>query len=575
MNQPNGKSSSDAKRRLDFDEVTLDKNPGTYERNLIAALIHSQKLFLATNGRLCPWDSIRSTRRPDFSVNHYNVLYEAISSFWSPMGTTEVRKEPIPQSQLKAILIDWNNSGRVATATIQKILDEIDEDLYKMDLTEGIIEHGIMGKAFNHWLSTRLAKRLAAEISDKSKKTGLRLEDCQAVIDHYRSVQLETESGIGAASLPQDRNMYELSASVGDVEKDPDELLKSRYLGRGGGLLLVGPTGIGKSTIAMQCSVQWALGKAAFEIEPKDNLKSLIIQAENDDVDMVEMFNGVCEALEIKDTERENTGKNIIVAREDATAGSDFFLKVVRPMVEKHKPQLLWIDPALAFLGGESNSQKDVGNFLRTLLNPLIREFKCGAIVLHHTNKPPSGKDVSSWSNSDFAYAGGGSAEWANWARAVLVVKPIRGSPIFELMAAKRGGRIGWKAPDGQTKAYSRYIAHSKVKGQLYWRDADPGEIPGAGDPKETDERIVLDLVPTAEGETIEKKQLLKDCDDNSLKDKKARAAIKRLIAAKKLQEVLIRGKSGRPGACIARVPQQPPPSAAGTPPEEPAGKKE
>ena len=38
------------------------------------------------------------------------------------------------------------------------------------------------------------------------------------------------------------------------VLNDPNELLKYRYLCRGGGMLLVGPAGVGKSTLQMQAS---------------------------------------------------------------------------------------------------------------------------------------------------------------------------------------------------------------------------------------------------------------------------------------------------------------------------------
>src|SRR3954471_16663965 len=51
-------------------------------------------------------------------------------------------------------------------------------------------------------------------------------------------------------------------------EGDPDELLKKRYLCRGGGLLIAGPTGIGKSSFTMQLMVEWALGYDSFGIMP-------------------------------------------------------------------------------------------------------------------------------------------------------------------------------------------------------------------------------------------------------------------------------------------------------------------
>ena len=112
----------------------------------------------------------------------------------------------------------------------------------------------------------------------------------------------------------------------------------------------------------------------------------------------------------------------------------------------KHQPDLLWIDPALAYLGGEVGSQREVGGFLRNMLNPLVHEFNCAVVVVHHTNKPPVGREKPDWNAGDFAYLGGGSAEWANWARAVLALRSLGSHSVFELRAGKRGARLGWMA---------------------------------------------------------------------------------------------------------------------------------
>src|SRR5205807_1283581 len=78
---------------------------------------------------------------------------------------------------------------------------------------------------------------------------------------------------------------------------DPNELLRHRFLCRVGGLLLCGPTGIGKSSLALQMMMRWAAGRECFGIEPVRPLKSLLIQAENDDGDLSEMRDGVSAGL--------------------------------------------------------------------------------------------------------------------------------------------------------------------------------------------------------------------------------------------------------------------------------------
>jgi len=269
-----------------------------------------------------------------------------------------------------------------------------------------------------------------------------------------------------------------LSALVRHAGGDPSELLRHRYLCRGAGLLLVGPTGIGKSSLAMQAMILWAIGRPLFGIEPAKPLKSLLIQAENDEGDLAEMRDGIMAGMNLTTEEKQQAMGRIIVAREDSRTSAMFFMGAVRPLLEIHFPDLLWIDPALAYLGGEVGSQKDVGGFLRNNFNPLLHEFNCGGLVVHHTNKPPAGREKPDWAAGDLAYLGGGSAEWANWARAVLAVRSLGSHSVFELCASKRGGRLGWKAADGESKSYSKFIAHAKEPGVICWREAEDEDMP-------------------------------------------------------------------------------------------------
>lgn len=292
---------------------------------------------------------------------------------------------------------------------------------------------------------------------------------------------------------PKARLLSELVRSKDD--EDPDELLRYRFLCRGGGLLLCGPTGIGKSSYAMQCAILWALGRECFDVKAARSLKSLLIQAENDDGDLAEMRDGVIAGLRLTEDDTRLACDNIIVVRKDSRMGLDFFLVVVRPLLAEHRPDLLWIDPVLAYLGAEAGAQKDVTPFLRNYLNPLLREFNCGVAIVHHTNKPPTGREKSNWSGNDFAYLGSGSIEWANWARAILVLRGLGSHEVFELRAAKRGSRLGWQETDGST-CYAKILAHAKERGVICWREVEPEEIETGGRPKSFDADEIMALLP-------------------------------------------------------------------------------
>ena len=271
-----------------------------------------------------------------------------------------------------------------------------------------------------------------------------------------------------------------LGSLASPVTGDGSELLRNRFLSRRGGALLVGPTGIGKSSFSLQAAVTWALGKPCFGIEPARPLRSVIIQAENDTGDMAEMRDGVFAGLELTPVEQVTAGDMIHCYQENERSGAEFFARTVEPLLRLHRPDLLWIDPALAYIGGESNSQKDVGTFLRTWLNPLLHRYECAGIIAHHSNKPPSGKEKTEWSGSDLAYLGSGSSEWANWARAVIAIRGLGTNGVFELCLGKRGGRVGWRNEAGEP-VYSTLIGHAKEPGRIYWRNADESERPGAG----------------------------------------------------------------------------------------------
>jgi hypothetical protein len=305
----------------------------------------------------------------------------------------------------------------------------------------------------------------------------------------------------------------------------------------------------------MQLMLSWALGRSAFGIQPARPIKSLLIQAENDDGDLAEMRDGVRTGLKLCEADAEAAFGNIVVARVDTQSGEEFFKETVGPLLREHRPDLLWIDPALAYLGGETNSQKDVGRFLRNWLNPLLHEFGCGCVVVHHTNKPPSGQEKSKWQAGDFAYLGSGSAEWANWARAVLVMRSVGSHSVFELRAGKRGPRLNWREKDSETRRYAQFIAHATEPGAICWREADPGEVPS--DTESSRERSNADLLPHVPlDKPISKNVLRSKANRAGIALNKINALIAELVEDGQLHEWSVRRKGTNPQRLLARFAQ-------------------
>ena len=103
---------------------------------------------------------------------------------------------------------------------------------------------------------------------------------------------------------------------------DDSELLQTRYLCRGGGMLICGATGIGKSSLAIQLAMLWAIGKGAFGLVPPRPLKVLIIQAENDDGDIAEFRDGVCAGYNFSASEMMQASNNVVIRYETRSRGA-------------------------------------------------------------------------------------------------------------------------------------------------------------------------------------------------------------------------------------------------------------
>ncbi|MBC2593846.1 AAA family ATPase [Ruficoccus amylovorans] len=256
-------------------------------------------------------------------------------------------------------------------------------------------------------------------------------------------------------------------------DDDPSELIRRRWLCRGGIALLAGPTGIGKSSLTMQLAVSWTLGRSCFGLKPRGPLRVMIIQGENDDGDVAEMRDGVYAGMKLASVDIAEANTKLYMVNECERTGL-LFLKLLDDELTTHPRDLVFIDPVFSYLGGDASDQALVSGFLRNGLLPILRKHQCGCILVHHTNKPPSGREKPNWKGGDFAYLGSGSAEWANAARAVLAMRSIGSHEKFQLMAGKRGGRLGWTDALGN-RIYWKLIGHS-LRG-ICWHELDPGEL--------------------------------------------------------------------------------------------------
>ncbi len=315
-------------------------------------------------------------------------------------------------------------------------------------------------------------------------------------------------------------------------------LLGNRYLCRGGGLLVAAPTGIGKSSWSTQAAICWSLGLSHLGIVPSGKLRSLVIQSENDHGDISELRDGIYDGLKLSPEQREEVSAAITVICESTKTGSKL-VDMVGALVQEHRPHLVFLDPLFAYLGDSVIEQKAVSAFLRNGLNPILQQHGCALVLIHHTNKPQAKKDKSDFKAGDFAYLGSGTAELANWARAVIAIRSIGEHDVFEMIFGKRGRRAGlidaWGKP-----IYSIHIRHAKTG--IFW---EQGEAP-VGVRKMTKDDV-LNLIP-ATGD-ISQTKLFSAAAELEIGQNKARSWLKELEE----DEQIFIWRTARPGTNAAK----------------------
>ena len=291
--------------------------------------------------------------------------------------------------------------------------------------------------------------------------------------------------------LPPRKALWE----YGDVVPDlGNTLLADRFLCREGGMLFVGPSGIGKSSASIQQDSLWCIGEAAFGICPARPLKIVGIQAEDDEGDLYEFIAGARLNLKLTADQDRLCRANCAYYCHKALTGHEFLQGYLRPVLARDRPDLVRLNPLQAYLGGDVKDTALVSGFLRNGLNPLLEEFQCAAIIVCHTPKT-NFRTTEKWRFSDWQYAVAGAGDLTNWARTILVIEPTPIMGVHKFIAAKRGARIGWENEYGDRET-SRYFAHAE-RG-IFWQPATEQQIAEAlaGKPEVTTEDVLRLLPP-------------------------------------------------------------------------------
>ena len=235
---------------------------------------------------------------------------------------------------------------------------------------------------------------------DKACKNASRLSRIAAVTRDGKRQRLIAVN-IGMPSYQQWQDNWELldirSNTIDDflnanAEDMSDCLLGYRFLCTEGPWLIIAASGIGKSVLAMQMAILFAPGRDLWKLKPHKARKVVLIQAENNFLDLVEPAQSITRILGLSETEKADLRKNFRVISDDTHSGEGF-VRLLSSICDRYKPEIVIVDPLMAYIGGEISKQEVCTKFFRNGINPVIHRHNIGLIVLHHTGKPRS-KDL-------------------------------------------------------------------------------------------------------------------------------------------------------------------------------------
>lgn len=337
---------------------------------------------------------------------------------------------------------------------------------------EGLIDlapppHAIIGCA-EEVLDHILRRDALKQISDADINISATVQD---ISDRLRAVQ--------ASKAPVESITLAQIEKPKPEEENPAALFRNGYLRKGGAMMLVATSGVGKSVFSIQACLHWAAGLEAFGIEPVRPLRIAIFQTEDDPEELYDfrenIITGMVAAGVSHKEKATEAAENVIIVDCVGAVGDEFTARLDHFLTQNADIDLVVVNPLQGVFGGDLSKNSELSAFLRAGIDPVIKPARAGMLVIHHTNKPPSSKDRNGWGSDAFAaYVGAGGAELTNWVRAALSLMPCDHAPgVFRLTAAKRGQKLAWR-DDADLPVLHRFIAHSD--GHIYWRDADYSE---------------------------------------------------------------------------------------------------
>jgi hypothetical protein len=181
----------------------------------------------------------------------------------------------------------------------------------------------------------------------------------------------------------------------------PPILVEPALVVRGGLNATIGRAGKGKTVLNLNRMLRWSAGLPLFDnwlnadgvpyLQPSGELRILIVENEGA-AGMFHQQVGIMVSQEefLTNEQREVVKDNVLVWGEGGYSGLKLDdpakLDGLRAGVEKHKPDIVYIEPFRSLWNGEENSATEMAVVTDALVG-IATDYECGCIIAHHESK--------------------------------------------------------------------------------------------------------------------------------------------------------------------------------------------
>jgi hypothetical protein len=337
-----------------------------------------------------------------------------------------------------------------------------------------------------------------------------------------------------------------------DLEVDVTKfLMGSGFLEPENFVVLVGASYAGKSTLAAQLSVLWAMGSTCFSIKIQRPLRTIFFQAEDSENKLIRIGH-LCRRLNLTAEQRAMIDANTAVVTLQGVQD----LKAISEM-ERHaaefKPDIICVNPLTSFLSKGVYDEPSLNDFIRGGFPSVLRRLNCGGLVIHHPPKP-GGKNPNEQTIYEIQYMGAGMASITNACRGNLLLLPVD-DDVFCLCGGKGFHELGWT----EDRIYLRRSIDDN--GDWLWLLCEQDKAEAANEKRE--KRISKKEGGDGRSKFVPYERILKLMDPTKKYSREAvhelvkkeidhgrdwtNAALKELIAQKRLIRSTVKNPEGQP----------------------------